>query len=145
MARASCDERPRPLGVSSWAVREPCRGIRNNGFDDRCYEFRSSDTAHTGQYDRGADMQVGRRLLFAELLARPVTSKFICVGKGPPTYGIPIQLHVRNSGLTRPLLRHLLAEYHDTCERILDEREIEVGLWAYKKRSQGLRRRQASF
>lgn len=111
----------------------------------RCYEFRSGDTAHTGQYDRGADMQVGRRLLFAELLARPVTSKFICVGKGPPTYGIPIQLHVRNSGLIRPLLRHLLAEYHDTCERILDEREIEVGLWAYKKRSQGLRRRQASF
>ena len=82
MARASCDERPRPLGVSSWAVREPCRGIRNNGFDDRCYEFRSSDTAHTGQYDRGADIQVGRRLLFAELLARPVTSKFIAWGKG---------------------------------------------------------------
>ena len=111
----------------------------------RCYEFRSGDTAHTGQYDRGADMQVGRRLLFAELLARPVTSKFICVGKVPPTYGIPIQLHVRNSGLIRPLLRHLLAEYHDTCERILDEQEIEVGLWAYKKRPQGLRRRQASF
>ena len=42
-------------------------------------------------------------------------------------------------------LRHLLAEYHDTCERILDEQEIEVGLWAFKKRPQGLRRRRASF
>ena len=30
-------------------------------------------------------------------------------------------------------LRRLLAEYHDTCEKILDEEEIEVGLWAYKK------------
>jgi hypothetical protein len=89
MARASCDERPRPLGVSSWAVREPCRGIRNNGFDDRCYEFRSSDTAHTGQYDRGADIQVGRRLLFAELLARPVTSKFIAWGKGRQRTAFP--------------------------------------------------------
>ena len=35
-------------------------------------------------------------------------------------------------------LRRLLAEYHDTCEKILDEEEIEVGLWAYKKRPQGL-------
>ena len=42
-------------------------------------------------------------------------------------------------------LRRLLAEYHDTCEKILDEEEIEVGLWAYKKRPQGLRRRSASF
>ena len=42
-------------------------------------------------------------------------------------------------------LRRLLAEYHDTCEKILDEQEIEVGLWAYKKRTQGPRRRSASF
>ena len=42
-------------------------------------------------------------------------------------------------------LRRLLAEYHDTCEKILDEEEIEVGLWAYKKRTQGPRRRSASF
>ena len=42
-------------------------------------------------------------------------------------------------------LRRLLAEYHDTCEKILDEQEIEIGLWAYKKRTQGPRRRSASF
>ena len=42
-------------------------------------------------------------------------------------------------------LRRLLAEYHDTCEKILDEEEIEIGLWAYKKRAQGPRRRSASF
>ena len=42
-------------------------------------------------------------------------------------------------------LRRLLAEYYDTCGKILDEQEIEVGLWAYKKRPQGLRRRSASF
>jgi len=33
-----------------------------------------------------------------------------------------------------------LAEYH-----VLDEEDIEVGLWAYKKRTQGPRRRSASF
>ena len=43
------------------------------------------------------------------------------------------------------LMKRLLAEYHDTCEKILDEEEIEVGLWAYKKRTQGPRRRSASF
>ena len=42
-------------------------------------------------------------------------------------------------------LRRLLAEYHDTCEKILDEQEIEIGLWAYKKRTPGPRRRSASF
>ena len=42
-------------------------------------------------------------------------------------------------------LRRLLAEYHDTCEKILDEQEIEIGLWAYKKRTPGPRRRLASF
>ena len=47
----------------------------------------------------------------------------------------------------RPItpLRRLLAEYHDTCERILDEQEIAVGLWAYKKRTPGPRRRSAAF
>jgi hypothetical protein len=56
-------------------------------------------------------------------------------------------VEVKTSPTIRPItpLRHLLAEHHDTCERILDEQEIEVGLWAYKKRPQGLRRRQASF
>jgi hypothetical protein len=56
-------------------------------------------------------------------------------------------VEMRTSPTIRPItpLRHLLAEYHDTCERILDEQEIEVGLRAYKKRPQGLRRRQASF
>ena len=42
-------------------------------------------------------------------------------------------------------LRRLLAEYHDAGEKILDEQEIEIGLWAYKKRTQGPRRRSASF
>ena len=42
-----------------------------------------------------------------------------------------------------PLRRHL-AEYHDICERILDEQEIDVGLWAYRKRVQK-RRRPASL
>ena len=37
-------------------------------------------------------------------------------------------------------LRHLLAEYHDICERILDEYEIDAGLWAYRKRAQKSRR-----
>jgi hypothetical protein len=46
----------------------------------------------------------------------------------------------------RPItpLRRLLAEYHDICERILDEHEIDAGLWAYRKRTQK-RRRQASL
>jgi len=56
-------------------------------------------------------------------------------------------VEMNTSPAIRPMtpLRHLLAEYHDACERILDEQEIEVGLWAYKKRPQGLRRRLASF
>jgi|ERR1700737_2578413 hypothetical protein len=41
-------------------------------------------------------------------------------------------------------LRRLLAEYHDICERILDEHEIDAGLWAYRKRAQR-RRRSASL
>ena len=42
----------------------------------------------------------------------------------------------------RPItaLRRLLSQHQQICERILDEQEIEVGLWAYKKR--GSRRRQ---
>ena len=57
------------------------------------------------------------------------------------------EFEMKTSPTIRPImpLRRLLAEYHDTCERILDEQEIEVGLWAYKKRSQGPRRRLASF
>ncbi len=39
-------------------------------------------------------------------------------------------------------LRRLLSEHQHVCERILDEQEIEIGLWAYKKR--GTRRRLAS-
>jgi len=31
-------------------------------------------------------------------------------------------------------LRRLLAEHQCICERILDEQEIEIGIWAYKKR-----------
>src|SRR6476646_10512918 len=56
-------------------------------------------------------------------------------------------VEIKTSPTIRPItpLRRLLAEYHDTCERILDEQEIEVGLWAYKKRTQGPRRRSASF
>jgi hypothetical protein len=41
-------------------------------------------------------------------------------------------------------LRRLLAEYHDICERILDEHEIDAGPWAYRKRTQK-RRRPASL
>jgi hypothetical protein len=41
-------------------------------------------------------------------------------------------------------LRRLLAEYHDICERILDEHELDAGLWAYRKRAER-RRRPASL
>jgi hypothetical protein len=46
----------------------------------------------------------------------------------------------------RPItqLRRRLSEYRNICERILDEHEIEVGLWAYKRGSRRQRRR-ASF
>jgi len=56
-------------------------------------------------------------------------------------------VEMKTSPILRPIrpLRRLLAEYHETCERILDEQEIEVGLWAYKKRPQGPRRRSAAF
>jgi hypothetical protein len=44
----------------------------------------------------------------------------------------------------RPItpLRRLLSQHQHICDRILDEHEIEVGIWAYKKRP---RRRPASF
>ena len=44
----------------------------------------------------------------------------------------------------RPItpLRRLLSQHQHICDRILDEHEIEVGIWAYKKRP---RRRSASF
>ena len=37
-------------------------------------------------------------------------------------------------------LRRLLAEYQDICERILDEHDIDAGLWAYRKGIQKRRR-----
>ena len=42
----------------------------------------------------------------------------------------------------RPMtpLRHLLNEHQNLCERILDEHEIEIGLWAYKRVPRGRRR-----
>ncbi len=42
----------------------------------------------------------------------------------------------RTSPGIRPMtpLRRLLGEHQRICERILDEQDIEIGLWAYKKR-----------
>src|SRR5262249_43803569 len=37
-------------------------------------------------------------------------------------------------------LRRLLSQHQNICERILDEHEIEVGLWAYKRGSRRQRR-----
>ncbi len=55
-------------------------------------------------------------------------------------------IEMRTSAAIRPItpLRRLLAEYHEICEKILDEHEIDVGLWAYRKRAQR-RRRPASL
>jgi hypothetical protein len=55
-------------------------------------------------------------------------------------------VEMKNNFTIRPItpLRRLLAEYHDICERILDEQEIDAGLWAYRKRAQR-RRRPASL
>ena len=52
-------------------------------------------------------------------------------------------VEMRTSPASRPItpLRRLLAEYHDICERILDEHEIDAGLWAYRQRVGGRRRR----
>ncbi|MET0157324.1 MAG: hypothetical protein ABW031_01875 [Methyloceanibacter sp.] len=40
-------------------------------------------------------------------------------------------------------LRRLLNQHQHICERILDEQDIEIGLWAYKKRN--TKRRPASL
>jgi hypothetical protein len=55
-------------------------------------------------------------------------------------------VEMRTNFTIRPIrpLRHLLAEYHDICERILDEHEIEAGILAYRQRAQK-RRRPASL
>ena len=47
---------------------------------------------------------------------------------------------MRTPAYMRPItpLTRLLNQYNDICERILDEHDIEIGLWAYKK---GLQRR----
>jgi hypothetical protein len=52
-------------------------------------------------------------------------------------------VEMRTSPTIRPItpLRRLLAEYHDICERILDEQEMDAGLWAYRKRTQKRRTR----
>ena len=51
-------------------------------------------------------------------------------------------VEMRTNFTIRPVtpLRHLLAEYHDICERILDEHEIVAGLLAYRQRAQKRRR-----
>jgi hypothetical protein len=39
-----------------------------------------------------------------------------------------------------PPLRRLLSAYHVICERILDEHELEMGLWVQKARNRNRRR-----
>jgi hypothetical protein len=55
-------------------------------------------------------------------------------------------VEMRTIPTIRPItpLRRLLSTYHDICERLLDEHEIEEGLWALRR---GTRRRHppASF
>jgi hypothetical protein len=53
---------------------------------------------------------------------------------------------MRTSPTIRPMtpLRRLLSEYHNICERILDEQEIEIGIWAHQRRAQKRRRPLAS-
>jgi hypothetical protein len=55
-------------------------------------------------------------------------------------------VEMRTPAVLRPAtpLRRLLNQYYDLCERILDEHDIEIGLWAYKYKK-GLRRRQVSL
>ena len=52
-------------------------------------------------------------------------------------------VEMRTGFTIRPItsLRRLLAEYQDICERILDEHEIDAGLWAYRKGIEKRRRR----
>ena len=56
-------------------------------------------------------------------------------------------VEMRTSPTIRPItpLRHLLAEHHEICERILDEQEMDAGLWAYRKRAEKRRTRRASL
>jgi hypothetical protein len=56
-------------------------------------------------------------------------------------------VELQTSPTIRPItpLRRLLVQYHDICERILDEREIEVGVWVHHRRTHRRRRRPASF
>ena len=51
-------------------------------------------------------------------------------------------VEMRTSPTIRPItpLRRLLAEYHDLCERILDEHDIVAGILAYRKGAQKRRR-----
>ena len=55
-------------------------------------------------------------------------------------------VEMRTNFTIRPVTprRHLLAEYHDICERLLDEHEIVACLLAHRKRAQK-RRRPASL
>jgi hypothetical protein len=56
-------------------------------------------------------------------------------------------VEMTTSPTIRPItpLRRLLAEHHDICERILDEQEMDAGLWVYRKRAEKRRTRRASF
>jgi hypothetical protein len=55
-------------------------------------------------------------------------------------------VEMKTSPTIRPMtpLRRLLSEHQNLCERILDERELEVGLWACKREPQKRKRRPAS-
>jgi hypothetical protein len=54
-------------------------------------------------------------------------------------------VEIKTDFTIRPFsLRRLLAEYHDICERLLDEHEIVACLLAHRKRAQK-RRRPASL
>jgi hypothetical protein len=56
-------------------------------------------------------------------------------------------VEMRTSLAIRPItpLRRLLAEYHEIGERILDEQEMDAGLWVYRKSAEKRRTRRASF
>ena len=53
------------------------------------------------------------------------------------------ELRTRKDIRPNTAMRRLLSEHQRICERILDEQDIEVGIWAYKKR--GTRRRTISL
>ena len=56
-------------------------------------------------------------------------------------------VEMRTSLTIRPItpLRRLLAQHHDIGERILDEQEMDAGLWVYRKRAEKHRTRRASL